>query len=389
MSKKPKKAFRIIFLACGAIGLIMLILFMGGFFASDRIGPERVRGRPEQAFQPERTVRASIQKITEYYHAVGTVRPHTETRIEAQISGKILKILVRPGDNVSKGDTMVLLDSRESQARLDRARHGLISATARKEHARQGIIAAQAGFAEAESSFRRIKRYFDSEAATAQDLEQAESDFLQAKARLGQAGDALKEAAAGVRQAEKVVEESKIALGYTKIVAPEQGEVAKRLSEPGDLAWPGKPLLVLQTRGDLRLEALVREGLIHRVSPGTQVQVVVDALSKTLNGKVEEMVPSADPMTRTFLVKVGLPDEKGLFPGMFGRLKVPVKHEEVVVAPKGAIKRIGQLEVVRIKTQGKWQQVFVKTGREIGAMVEILSGLKGDETLALEGGNHA
>ena len=89
-------------------------------------------------------------------------------------------------------------------------------------------------------------------------------------------------------------------------------------------------------------------------------------------------------MTRTFLVKVALPRERGLFPGMFGRLLVPVQDRNVVVVPKEAVRRIGQLDVVMIKTDGKWQSTYVKTGEELeGDTVEILSGLKGDELLGL------
>jgi RND family efflux transporter MFP subunit len=192
------------------------------------------------------------------------------------------------------------------------------------------------------------------------------------------------EAEAGVRQAKKRVEESRIALGYTRILAPEDGEVVRRLAEPGDLAWPGKPLLVIQTREALRLEALVREGLIHRVSVGTLLKVSISALNKEFSGAVEELVPSADPQTRTFLVKVGLPLVEGLYPGMFGRLLVPVKETSIVVVPAAAVQRIGQLEVVTARTNGKWQRYFVKTGRRRGPMVEILSGLNGGEILAME-----
>jgi len=158
-----------------------------------------------------------------------------------------------------------------------------------------------------------------------------------------------------------------------------------RLAEPGDMASPGKSLLVLQTRGSHRLEALIHEGLIQRVTLGTQLKVFIGAIDRPLVGTVEEVAPSADPSTRTFLVKVGLPPEKDIHPGMFGRLWVPSGGRRVVVIPRAAITRVGQLETVTIKLNKDWQQIFVKTGREIGENVEVLSGLDGNETLALEG----
>jgi HlyD family secretion protein len=98
---------------------------------------------------------------------------------------------------------------------------------------------------------------------------------------------------------------------------------------------------------------------------------------------VEEVEPSADPSTRTILVKVGLPEQGDIFPGMFGRLLLPVKEREAVLIPRKALRRIGQLEVVTVDLNGRWGQVFVTTGRVFGEKIEILSGLKGNERVAL------
>ncbi len=179
------------------------------------------------------------------------------------------------------------------------------------------------------------------------------------------------------------MEEARVVLGYTKIIAPEAGKVAKRLAEPGDLAWPGKSLLVLHAPGALTLEAHVREGLIKKVLPGSQLQVAIDALDTTFDGTVEEVIPSADPLSRTFLVKAAIPAITGLYPGMFGRLLVPVGKRQAVVVPERAIYRIGQIEVVKVEKQGRWCNCLVRTGKEMDGKVEILSGLNGSEKIAL------
>lgn len=377
---------RIVTYISGALLLVLFIIYMGGLLTPGKIGPGRVKKISSEFIPPGKTGRAEISKITEFYEAIGTVRPRTETKIEAQVTGRVMEVLVRPGDAISKGKLLIVLNSEEFQARVDQARQGLVSAVARKEQAKQGVFAARAAYAEAESTYQRVEKFFASEAATKQDLEQAESAYLQAKARLKQAEDVLKEAEAGVNRTRKIVEESSITLDYNKIRAPDNGQVVERLAEPGDLAWPGKPLLVLQTREALQLEALVREGLIHKVNPGIALEVHINALNRTMEGKVEEVIPSADPSTRTFLVKVGLPTQQDLYPGMFGRLLVPIKENEVVVAPGSAIRRIGQLDVVMIEEKGEWKEIFVKTGRPVsGDKVEILSGLNGNETIALLG----
>ena len=365
------------------MGLVLLMLYMGGVFRTGTLGPATPVPAGLAAPPPARTWTASKRTITEYYEAVGTVRPRTEATIESQVTGRIVEVTVRPGDPVTKGRLLIVLDAREFQARLDQARQGIASAQARKEQARQAVAAAGAVYHQAESSYNRTRTYFESQAATAQDLEHAKSAFLQARARLTQSEDGLKEAEAGVGRTAKLVEESKIAMEYTRIQAPQDGEVARRLAEPGDMAWPGKPLLVLQTKGALRLEARVREGLIHTITPGDSLEVVVTTLERELKGVVEEVVPSGDPTTRTFVVKVALDDSRGLLPGMFGKLRVPFEQRTVVTAPRSAVSRIGQLQVVSVRTADGWQRIYVTTGRPIGDDVEILSGLEGDEEVAL------
>ena len=383
-SSRSKKGLRVFSVLAGGAGLLLLILYMAGVFTTGKIRPGTLDASKSD-FQPGRTARASVETVTDFYESVGTVRPKTETRVDSQVMGKVVEVHVRSGDPVTKGQALVRLDSRESEVRLEQALQGLSSARSRREQRVQSVIAAKAEQDRAEAAFRRTRTYFDAKAATAQDMEQAEAAYRQAKARLEQAEQAMNEADSGVKQAMKGVEEARIALSYTRVNAPEAGEVARRLVEPGDLAVPGKPLLLLQTRGNLRLEALIPESLIIKIRTGTVLDLKIDALDRLMTGSVEEVVPSADPATRTILVKVGLPEQHDVFPGMFGRLLLPVREREVVVIPKQALRRIGQLEAVTVEQNGRWERIFVTTGREFGDKIEVLSGLEGHERVALGG----
>ena len=323
---------------------MLLMLYMAGVFTNGKIEPGQVEALRSD-IRPRETARASVEIVTEFYESVGTVRPKTETRVDSRIMGKVLEVHVRSGDRVTRGQALVRLEGREYEVRLERAVQGLAGTRSRREQMEHSAIAAKAERDRAEAAFRRTKTYFDAKAATAQDMEQAEAAYRQAEARLEQAEEAMNEADSGVRQAMKAVEEARIALGYTRVSAPEAGEVAARLVEPGELAVPGKPLLLLQTRGNLRLEALIPESLIVKIRPGKVLDLKIDALDRFMRGSVEEVVPSADPTTRTILVKVALPEQEDVFPGMFGRLLLPVKEREAVLVPRTALRRLGQLEV--------------------------------------------
>jgi HlyD family secretion protein len=360
------KRLKIISVSAGVLALVVLILLQGGFLTTGKIAPgwlpPPAQAQPDAQKGGQRPTAQAIAAVwPQVQEAVGTVRPRTETRVEAQVAGRVLKVLVRPGEVVKEGQLLVVLEDQEYQARL--------------EQARQGLSAAHAALDLAEREYGRLSRLLKTGAAPKRDVDRAKEALQQAQAARG--------------RAVKQVEEAGISLSYTKVKAPEHGQVVKRLIEPGDLALPGRPLLILQTSGALRLEALVREGLIQKVRMGQEMEVEIPALGRGIKGKVEEIVPTADPATRTFLVKALLPDTEGLYSGMFGRLMIPVGKEKVVLAPEKAIRRVGQLEMVLVHHKDGWRQVYVTTGRRHQGMVEILSGLNGGETLALKAENDA
>jgi RND family efflux transporter MFP subunit len=363
---------------------ICFLVMAGCLLAACGSDPAPVAGsRP--GYTPEATAVAERVRLPRLHEAVGTVQARTDISVEAQVTGRVLQVLVRPGDKVADGDTLVVLDSRATQARLEQARQARQTATSMTSQARDILSSAKASFAKAESTYRRMKQLGEQRVVTAEEVEQAESAYLQAKAALSQAEQGVVAAQARGREADKVIQEAEVGLDYTTILARETGEVAKRLVEPGDLAFPGKKLLVLQTGASLRLEAMVREGLIGRVHVGDTVQVVVSALGTggSLTATVDEMEPLADPVTRSFLVKARLPEVAGLYPGMFGRLLVPLGEREAVLVPERAVIRVGQLDTVMVRTQDSWQPVYVRTGEAVGDRVEIISGLSGGETVGL------
>ena len=342
----------------GFLSLVVLILYTGGFLATGKIAPGWIEAAQAEKAPAGVTVKAELAELPEYFEAVGTLRPRTETRVESQVAGRVLEVKVNAGDEAERGDLLVVLDARQFQAKLDQAR--------------QGLNGASAALQRAESQYTRVKKLFAGQAATQQSLEQAKEARLGANARM--------------KQAQKMVEEAEIALGYTRIKATETGRVAKRLIEPGDLALPGKPLVILQTGRSLRLEALVREGLIGKVRLGQELEVLVPAIHTKIKGRVEEIVPSADPETRTFVVKVAVPAKADMYPGMFGRLLLPVDKVKAVLIPKSAVARVGQLETVRLWMDGAWRRIYVTTGRAVGDKIEVLSGLnQGDKVLVPEG----
>jgi HlyD family secretion protein len=326
------------------------------------------------------------RQITQIYEAVGTIRPLTESVIESQVSGQALKVTVVPGARVETGQVLIQLDTRQLDTRLAQAKEGLAYANNKLKQIQKAIDEARAGKDQANAAYMRTKILHEKEVVTSQQLEIDRASFLKAKARYEKNREALKAALSNIRQAKEVVKEAQIGLGYASIKAPAPGVVVERLIDPGDQALPGKPLLIIQTSGALRLEARVREGLINKIIQSNTYEVKIETLKTNVTATIEEISPHADPGTRTFLVKAALPYTPMIYPGMFGRLLIPVETEETLLIPDAAVIRVGHLEMVNIqvadKNQGsQYRSVYIKTGKTFGENIEVLSGLTGNETL--------
>lgn len=342
-------------MAGGAV-LLMLILFVGGAFTRGKIEPENLAAAPGLP-APEHTAGVAEEMQAVWYEAVGSVQSRARTTVAAQIAGRVKEVAGGVGNVVKAGESLVALDDEEFKARL--------------EQARSALDAARAADAQAGSAFERVESLFRQEAATSEQFE---------------AGDARrKSAAANVGAAEQKLKEAQVALGYTRIESPVGGMIVERSIEPGDMAFPGKPLFVLHDPMNLTLEAQVREGLIDRIKIGSRVEIELTARGKTVEGKVTEIVPSADPVSRSFLVKATLPKTEGLYPGMFGKLRVRLGDRPAILVPEEAIAQVGQLTTALVSSDDRWVRRYVTVGELVDGRREILSGLTSGETVGWNG----
>ena len=171
---------------------------------------------------------------------------------------------------------------------------------------------------------------------------------------------------------------SKATMSYAKVTAPFDGVVTRKLADIGDLAMPGKPLLEIEAPTSLRFEADLPEAILDHVKLGAKMPV---HLAKTVEGTVSEISPVADPVSRTFNVKLDLPPTEGLRTGQFGRVSVPVSEVKLLLVPQSAVLKRVQMELVFVAKDGKAALRLVKTGKLLEERIEILSGLEEGEPI--------
>lgn len=365
-------------------GVVLVVLYAtGAFRAGKKVAPGR-EPEPGGLPAPTRTATAVRAPVPVSEEAVGTVRSRTVVAVSAQVSARVVTVTKRAGAAVEVNEPLVTLDDRELVARKAQAAQAVEAGNAAKKRAEQSKAQADARLTQAASRHERTQRLLASKTITPEAAETAEADWLAAKASVAETDAAIAAAEAQIEQAKQVVAEAEVALGHARIQSPIRGVVSERHVEPGDLALPGRTLLVVLDPRATRLEAQVREALIARIATGQTLDVVVPAANSKAGGMVAEIVPSADPLSRTFTVRVDFGPLEGVHPGMFGRLSIPAGTREVVRVPAAAVARVGQLETVVVKTGDRWERRLVTTGA-LGAdgSIEVLSGLSGGETVGL------
>lgn len=337
--------------------LIALLMWMQGLFNADRVAPELLEEASEDLPHVQ-TVRTQYRILDQTADAVGSIQSRSTATVASKIMANILTVNFRPGDSVKKGDLLITLDDRDLRARWEQAENALEAAQATLEKA-----------------IRDRKRY--EQLRKTDDVTQNALDEAISVERIAQAN---------VDQAQQAVREAEVMLSYAKIYATMDGTVIEKHCDPGDLASPGEPLLTMYDPNNLRVEVAVREQLSGRLKMGQPVQVSIDAVDKQMTGTVEEIVPSADTSSRSVIVKVAIPREEGIFPGMFGRIYIPLDPVKFLLIPREAVRKVGQLELVTVKEDQKLVTRAVRTARRWNGDIEVLSGLREGEEVVVQQG---
>ncbi len=283
-----------------------------------------------------RGVVAKVEAIPAIIEVPAAVRPARRAAISAQTTGTILKMPIL-GQTVSAEELLVELSSPDAEARLQLAR---------------------AQLAEAERAVARERDLVDRRVSPAESLRAAT--------------DALNIARAATTAAEAL-------FAHTRILAPFAGIVTAQHKLTGDLATPGTSLLVLESTRDFRAEGALPAANSEAFAAGSEILVQTDPKLNPFPGRIEE-IATADPLTFSRFAKVSF-STTAAFSGQFARLLVSAGQSKAILVPRSAVTLFGQMERVFVVSGQRASLRLVRTGREVGDSVEILSGLAPGETI--------
>jgi multidrug efflux pump subunit AcrA (membrane-fusion protein) len=345
------------------------------------------------------------QSVDEIYEAVGTVRAKSTSVVSSKIMGSIVAMKVREGDVVRAGQILVEIDSREARIQAGKSDAGLIEMKHALDEVDRSLKVAESDRSAAEanrrlagSTFNRYQRLFERQSISPQEFDEVRARREMADAEAERASRMLqslqakrRQALARIEQAQADVAGSRVYSSFTRIDAPIGGVVVARQADIGYMATPGSPLLTIETGTDYRLEAAVQESQINTIHLQDPVGVQIDALgARELAGKIVEIVPTADPTSRTYLVKISIAlpadNQQVIRSGLYGKARFIVGQVQKVTVPRTAVVERGQLtSVFVVDPSGLARMRLVKTGKTYNERVEVLSGLKEGEEIVADG----
>ena len=328
------------------------------------------------------TVAAAEADCPSTYEATGTVRARTTATISSKLMGYAREVRAQIGDRVRAGQPLVLLDARDLDTSVARAKAGREEVKSAIPEAESAVALARAQLDLAEVTFDRMQDLLNKRSITNQEYDEASARLKAAQASLGMARARRTQLDAKMAQIEQEVRAAGIQRSYSEIIAPFSGTIIVKSIDAGTLAVPGAPLFTIERAGAYLLEASVEESRLSMARVGKTVSVTIDGIDRTFPARVAEVVPSVDAAARTGTVKIDLPLLPELRSGLFGRALFDTGGRKILTVPGAGVMERGQLQSVYVAENNIAHTRLVTIGTRVKDRVEVLSGLnQGDHVI--------
>lgn len=397
MAKGNRKKSKKKLIVFGGLGLLLLIVVLAVVFSGDKENIVSVQ-----------TEKVAKRNITQIVSANGTINPVEKVELRPEVTGEIVELPVKEGDNVKKGQLLIRLKPEQYIARRNRAQASLAFAEA-------SLREREASYDEIESNYKRVKGLFEKELASESDLESSKSAYLRTKSQ-------VEAQRANVLQAKESYNDAEVELSKTAIYSPLDGTISLLNVEKSErvLGSSFSQGTHLMTVADLnQMEAIVEvdENDVVLISVGDTASIEIDAFGdKKFNGIVTQIGNSAKVSglgsqneVVNFDVEIRLVElDKNIRPGMScdadirtetrkGVFTVPIQsvtaripkksdvvdEDDTTSTPEQRKEKLKPVEVVFIESGNLTKMVEVETGISDDSYMEVKSGLsEGDVVIS-------
>jgi RND family efflux transporter MFP subunit len=321
-----------------------------------------------------RVVRIQPRPLEEALDITGSLVSATAVDVKTRFAGRLVTLLKQQGDRVQKGELLAGLEETDARLALNQARATL-------DVAQASFDRAQVGEDHARRELDRAQNLLRSGGITDRDFQAAEMTARDARAQVKLAG-------AQVEQARQAVAVAQKRLSDCRIVSPINGEVDRKLYNPGGWVDVNALLYKLVDNQRLELETYVASSELGPVRSGQKVRFSVAAYAgETFEATITHISAAVDVMNRSEPLRAAVPNPtRKLKAGMFvkGRIITGIKPSAIVVPVDAVWRRSGQAAYIYVVVNNEAKKREVKTGQEDADSIEITSGLARGETVVAE-----
>ncbi|WP_455554501.1 efflux RND transporter periplasmic adaptor subunit [Comamonas sp.] len=339
------------------VSLLSTRPFQGLFACALVLGVLSGCSRPAPESEPVRAVKlleVGVQALHTDIEYAGEVRAQTESQLGFQVAGKLLRRTVNAGDVVLQGQLLAELDSQDYVLAAQAAQAQVAAALTQRNLA--------------QADWQRFSALKDQGFISSVELDRRRANLQAAQAQLEQA------------QAQARSQSNQSA--YTRLLAAADGVITSVRTEPGQVVAAGSPVVVLAHAGVRDVWIAVPEGAVQAIRPGQKVQVRTWAQTGTRDGLVREVGVSADPVTRTYTVKVAVQGQPQPALGATAYVRVsqaPAEQQAGIKLPSTAVKQQGGQTVV-------WE--FRPETSTVHARTVQIARVEGNEVVVASGVDH-
>jgi len=395
------------------VGLV-IVLALGAIIAmragNSSSAPEQPAAQPAPAAVTVSAARRAdlVTRVV----ATGTVGALREARIAARMPGRVTAVLVKEGDRVSTGTPLLRLDgseffAAEAQARAAvsaaRAQRDLLLAGALPEERQQAanaVAQAKATLDQAQSEAERMRSLYAMGAIAKQQLDVVETQLRMARTahdsarqqqnlvNEGPRVEQIRAAQAQAAGAEAGLAAARVRVRDLILTAPFAGTIVRRMVEPGESVSPAIPSFLLAQLDEMNGELAVPERHRAALRAAQIASITVDSLpGRIFTGRIAEISPGASAASRSFVVKVRVPNrERMLQPGMFARgIIVTGTRPSVLQISERAVMTTASGPVIFVVQNGRAVRRAVTLGDRQEGLVEVKSGVRVGELVVVEG----
>jgi len=227
----------------------------------------------------------------------GTVISDNEKFITSRFMGFVKELHVSEGSMVKKGELLYKIDTTDIDAK--------------KRQASLQVSMYKTQFEIVRRNYERFQRLYKKGLVSKSQVEELEMNYANlndmisvAKAQLTEVNNQYK---------------------YLEIKAPNSGVITRKMVKVGEMAMPGMPALVLTDLSDIKIKAEISESNLFKIKRGDVVDVEIPSLKYNVKGNIDSIIPSSNPMTHTFMIKISFKSNEYVYPGMYAKVIVKAK----------------------------------------------------------------